>query len=289
MERELYRVVCEALGRIVVIRNSQETYTTHDVVRVLLWAVVHDRPVYWACQRRHWPLEAWRKTLISQSQMSRRLRTFAVHQVLTQLESALRDGLPRGFLKYLDGKPLPVGGCSKDRDAKFGRGAATIQRGYKIVCAVDQHGCVDSWRLGAMNVPEHDQALVLLEQMPWSMYVVGDNAYDKTTLYERACQRGMCLVGAFKQHAKAPGHRRQLPQRVHAMEMQQRPFGQNLLRRRWDVERSYGNLTSFAGGLGPLPAWVRTPHRVAVWVSAKMILDLARRIRLHKAKNSGGA
>ena len=57
-------------------------------------------------------------------------------------------------------------------------------------------------------------------------------------------------------------------------------MGQDLLRMRTGIERSYGNLTSFAGGLGPLPAWVRRPHRVATWVAAKLILDYTRRILL---------
>jgi hypothetical protein len=282
MERKLFRETCGELWRIPVIRNTRQTYSTHDIVEVFLWAVVHDRPVYWACQREHWPLEQWRKKLPSQSQMSRRLRTFAVHQVLLQLQHALRERLPSSWIKYIDGKPLPVGGCSKDRDAKFGRGAAGIQRGYKIVCVVDQQGPIDAWRLGSMNVPEHDQAELLLQEMPWAMYIVGDNAYDKNALYELAARREMRLVGAFKAHAKAPGHWRHSPHRLASLELQKRPMGQDLLRMRTGVERSYGNLSSFAGGLGPLPAWVRTPRRVAVWVAAKICLDFARRCLIQK-------
>jgi len=278
MERELFREACACLARIPVILKANETYSARDVVRVLLWAVVHDRPVYWACQRRHWPLEMRRVKLISQSQMSRRLRCFAVQQMLMQLQQTMRDQLPQGWVKYLDGKPLPVGGCSKDRDAKFGRGAACIQRGYKLVCSVDQHGPIDEWRLGPMNLPEHVQATALLQEMPWGQYVVGDNAYDKNELYEQAADRQMQLIGQFKTHARAPGHRRHSPHRMASLDVQKLPLGRDLLRMRTGVERSYGNLTCFAGGLGPLPAWVRTPHRVATWVAAKIILDHARRI-----------
>ena len=279
MERELYRVACEALDRIPMHRKSGQTYSDHDVVRVLLWTACHDRPVCWACQLNNWPLWRRRTKLISQSQMSRRLRTVPAHQLLTQLGSDLRDRLPQGLIKYLDAKPLPVGGASKDRDAKFGRGAAGVQRGYKVTTAVDQYGCIEAWQLGPMNLPEHQQAEILLERMPWGLYVVGDNAYDKTHLYQQADARGMCLIGAFKTHAKAPGHRRQSPQRQHSLDLQRRPFGQDLLRMRWGIERSYGQMCSFAGGLAPLPAWVRTPHRVAVWFAAKLILDLPRRKR----------
>jgi hypothetical protein len=140
-----------------------------------------------------------------------------------------------------------------------------------------------------MNLPEHQQADILLQEMPWCMYVVGDNAYDKNALYERAARRGMQLVGAFKTHAKMPGHRRHSAHRLHSLELQTRALGQDLLRMRTGIERSYGNLTSFAGGLGPLPSWVRTPQRVAAWVAGKILVDYARRIRLQRRKRCVGA
>jgi len=37
-----------------------------------------------------------------------------------------------------------------------------------------------------------------------------------------------------------------------------------------------GNLTSFGGGLSPLPAWVRHQDRVWLWVSAKLLINGAR-------------
>jgi hypothetical protein len=48
------------------------------------------------------------------------------------------------------------------------------------------------------------------------------------------------------------------------------------------IEQSFGNLTSFGGGLGPLPAWVRRPHRVVVWVAAKLLINLDRQIQLRQ-------
>ena len=49
-----------------------------------------------------------------------------------------------------------------------------------------------------------------------------------------------------------------------------------MLKARDEVERAFGVLTSTAGGLGPLPAWVRTLGRVRRWVGAKIILYNAR-------------
>ena len=51
------------------------------------------------------------------------------------------------------------------------------------------------------------------------------------------------------------------------------PFGRDLYRLRDEIERRYGNCSSFGGGLQPLPSWVRTPQRVARWLWAKLILN----------------
>jgi hypothetical protein len=51
---------------------------------------------------------------------------------------------------------------------------------------------------------------------------------------------------------------------------------------RSDIERRLGNLCCFGGGLAPLPAWVRTPHRVARWVAAKLIINGLRQCRLQE-------
>ena len=59
------------------------------------------------------------------------------------------------------------------------------------------------------------------------------------------------------------------------------PFGPELYRLRGQVERDYGNLASFGGGLQPLPSFVRRPRRVALWVIGKLIINA---IRIYKNK-----
>jgi len=280
MERELYREVCRHLADLPGTFNPHHAYDDRRIVEVFLWAVLHDRPVSWACKASSWPIDLRRQPRPSQSQMSRRLRRFPIQQLLLQLYAAFRDQLPRGFIKYIDGKPLPVGGCSKDPDAKFGRGAGSICRGYKILTITDQYGAIDHWQLLPMNRPEHHAAEDLLERFPGALFLVGDNIYDKNKLYECARQRQTNLVGAFKTNARTLGHRVHSPYRVAAFELQKTADGRALLESRKAIERSYGNLTSFAGGLAPLPAWVRRPRRVAMWVQMKMIIDAARRLRL---------
>ena len=50
MERELFRRLVAALGQLPALPQPRYTYSDQHVVRVLLWAVLHDRPVSWACQ-----------------------------------------------------------------------------------------------------------------------------------------------------------------------------------------------------------------------------------------------
>jgi hypothetical protein len=49
-------------------------------------------------------------------------------------------------------------------------------------------------------------------------------------------------------------------------------FAQQLLRDRSEIERQFGNLVNWGGGLNGLPSWVRTHRRVRRWVQAKLVL-----------------
>lgn len=285
MERELYCSIRRTLRTLRVAADPRQTYSDRRIVEVLLWAALHDRPISWACQAVHWPTDLRPRPLISQPQMSRRLRTVAVHQLLTALYAAQREQLPRSLLKFVDGKPLTVGGCSKDPDAKFGHAAGSIARGYKLVCIVDEHGAIDAWRLGSMNLCEHHEAVALLAHIP-DTCLLGDAEYDKNHLYEAAARHGIQLIAQTKRRAKALGHRPHSPHRLAAKSLLATEAGQHLMATRTAIERSFGNATSFAGGLGPLPAWVRRPHRVALWVAAKFIIDAARRIKLFQRRTA---
>jgi hypothetical protein len=55
-----------------------------------------------------------------------------------------------------------------------------------------------------------------------------------------------------------------------------RPFGKATHRFRNQIEREFGSLTSFGGGLVCLPAWVRRLPRVRNWVHAKLLVNAAR-------------
>ena len=74
------------------------------------------------------------------------------------------------------------------------------------------------------------------------------------------------------------------PSRIHSVEITKREFGRALLRFRVQIERCFGNLTSFAAGLGPLPSWVRRPHRVKLWVQAKLLINALRQLNRRSRK-----
>ncbi len=49
-------------------------------------------------------------------------------------------------------------------------------------------------------------------------------------------------------------------------------FGRTWFACRMGIEQRLAQAGNLGGGLGPLPNWVRRPHRVALWVAAKPLI-----------------
>jgi Transposase DDE domain len=258
------------------------------IALVFLWSVLHDRPRCWACQEENWDQSHLQgRDLPSRRTLARRLNSLSVQQLLQQVQNALREQFPRSPLKWIDSKPLPVGNSTKDREAGYGRCAGGKSRGYKLHGLWDGAGRVlDDWRLAAMSVNDKRVARELLPELQHAYYLVADNQYDGNELYDLVAQQGTQLLTQPRHtQPQALGHRRQSPGRLRSLSLAQNPlapsgpprsFGQDLLHSRTEVERRYGLLGNFAGGLGPLPNWVRTPRRVALWVQMKLLIFLTR-------------
>ena len=124
MEHQLWLTIVAVLRSLDNPRvRPQPYFSDQRIVEVYYWAVLHDRPTCWACQKANWPLEQRRRPLPSAPTMSRRLRSPSVRALLDALEQrVVAPSEPGGLYWMLDGKPLPIGGCSKDRQAGFGRG-----------------------------------------------------------------------------------------------------------------------------------------------------------------------
>src|SRR5262249_44379868 len=122
------------------------------------------RPRFRARSPAPWPPPLRRGLrLPSGGTMSKRLRRPTVVALLARLEERVLRPREPGLYWMIDGKPLPVGGCSKDRQAGYGRAAGGKAKGYKLHAVVHPRGAVAVWRVAPMNVDERVMAAGLLK------------------------------------------------------------------------------------------------------------------------------
>ena len=272
MERELWKQLYVIVVRLDNLWTNA-LYRTAEIVVVYLWAVIHDRPTSWACDPKNWD-PAPPSRLPSQSTMSRRLRSRSVEKLLALVEAELGDDPRQWWVHRIDSKPLPIGPHTKDTDAKYGRAGKGFARGYKFHVVWGGGVLPSVWQIEPMNTHDSAAAKKLLPVLPGEGYVVGDGQYDSNPLHKVAAPRHQIV--APQRRGKGVGCRRHEPSRLHSVAMTKRKFGEALLRFRVEIERWFGNLTCFGGGLGPLPSWVRRPHRVKLWVQAKLLINALR-------------
>jgi hypothetical protein len=195
MEHQLFKAIVALLASFGKPRfDPREDFTDHDIVRVFYWAVIHDRPAAWALQRRHWPTHLRRGlALPSDTTLSRRLAGPSVRALLARLEERVVRPTKAGLYWMIDGKPLPIGGCSKDRQARYGRAAGGKAKGYKVHALVAPDGAVAAWRLAPMNKDERIMAARLLNgRPPIQGYLVADSNYIPTRCTRPARRWGRC-------------------------------------------------------------------------------------------------
>jgi Transposase DDE domain len=276
---------CELWNRLYLLvretakqwRRPKAQFSDAIIVLVLLWAALHDRPITWACQSTSWAGTRLRPLqLPSDGTMSRRLETESLHLFQAALAARVRATGDPDLIRIIDGKSLTVGGCSKDPDAKWGRAAGSMGRGYKLHCIWSNHPFPDAWDVRPLNVDERRVAPELVGRVKGTGYLVGDTQYDSSPLHDFCSDHHYQLVAPGNRKATGRGHKYQSPHRRHTLEMLKRTFGRELLAARRGIERLFGNFTSFGGGLAPLPAWVRRLHRVRRWVWAKLLINSIR-------------
>jgi hypothetical protein len=284
MEHQLWKAIVALLAEFSKPRfNPREDFTDHDIVRIWYWAVIHDRPTTWALDADHWPPHLRRGLrLPSDGTMSKRLRRPAVVALLTRLEERVVRPTQPGLYWMIDGKPLVIGGCSKDRQAGYGRAAGGKAKGYKLHALVNPRGDVAGWRVAPMNTDERVMATRLVKAAPEVVqgYVVTDSNYDSNPLHAVCAARPAGQLQLVNRRRYGPshghGHRKQTAGRLRSKELLENPwphFGEQLVADRAQIERYFGGLVNWGGGLTGLPAWVRTHRRVHRWVQAKLILS----------------
>ena len=281
MERERWLQLYELAVQLSHRWGYGYQFSTAVIVGVWLWAVLHDRPVSWACQARHWPVDLLQgRRLPAQSTMSRRLRSEPVQRLLKLMENRLKtltsDPEVENLVKAIDGKPLPVGGNSKDPDASWGRGAGGLAKGYKLHAIWSQSALPVAWVVRPMKASEIAVAWELIERLEDTGYLLGDPGYDSNKLYDWSAEHGHRLIAPRRLKSKSFWHGYTSPFRRLATDFLEHGGYPLFHRLRTNIERKFGNCTSFAGGLAPLPAWVRRLPRVELWVQAKLLINAAR-------------
>ena len=285
MDHELWAQLSHAMFDVArgFPKAGRETYDTHLIVRMYLWAVLHDRPVDWATRKHSWSRQVRPANLPSQSTMSRRLRKPDVAAFLDKLGRRLSGPYEARLVKALDGKPLTVARHSHDPDASCGRGAGGMAKGYKLHAIWGQSPMPLAWSLQPLNISEVHEARHLITSLCDEGYLLADSNFDRNPLYDLAAQFGHQLLAPRKMPGTGLGSRRHSPHRlrcIHLLERSPSRFGPTLYQLRGLIERQFGGMVSFGGGLQSLPPWVRTLPRVRLFVHAKLIINATRIRRL---------
>jgi hypothetical protein len=276
MERELwprlYHLIMEVGQALRLIGVS---YQPHILLLVYCWAALHDRPVKWACEPRHWSTTTLRPArLPSPATLSRRLWRIDTAMLMRALIRRLRRGRDPRLIATIDGKPLPIGGAGHDPEARCGRGAGLWAKGYKFYAIWAGRPVPETYRVYPMNVNEDKVAEEMMPDLTGGGgYLLGDGEYDANGVFDAAGAAGYQLLAPREDPGAGLGHRSQSPYRLRCIELMRSAFGRGVWGLRRGIEQSFGVLTSFGGGLSPLPSWVRHLERVWLWVSAKLAIN----------------
>lgn len=285
MEGQLWSLIVAVLATMDKRRKrASESFSDEEIVKVFYWSVIHDRPVSWACEQRNWPLCRRRRPLPSNTTMSRRLRSKSVIALLDAVERRVCAPTRQHLYWMIDGKPLVVSGCSKDRQAGYGRAARSKAKGYKIHAIIATDGTLANWRIAPMNKDERVMAERLLKTTDLAGYITADANYDSNKLHKICDARGNRQFVSPRRYGprRNIGHRAQSPGRLRSIALLENPearFGRQLLKDRAAIERHFASATNWGGGLTHLPPWARTHRRVRRWVQAKLTLTALRRIK----------
>jgi hypothetical protein len=187
MEHQLWKTIVALLLALDMPRTpTRFDFSDRDIVAVYYWSVLGDRPTSWAGRPASWPPHLRKRRLPSAATLSRRLRSASVRALLGALEQRVLAPAQPGLYWMIDGKPLPIGGCSKDRQAGYGRAAGGQAKGYKLHALVGPGGAVAAWRVAPMNKDERVLAKRLVKAAPPAVvgYLVADANYDSNPLHQ---------------------------------------------------------------------------------------------------------
>ncbi len=258
------------------------TFSDGLIVLIYFYAVMSNCSPRWASVKKHWPLWLRWLKLPSYSQLMRRLREPAVRQLIARVNDECRERLGHSSEKFADGKPMVVGGFSKDPDAAVGKVPDGYARGYRLHAVVDAScGAVDACDVTALDAGEPTVTRRLVRRLDLrGVLVRGDSNYDSNPLYRAVADAGGRLLAPRKKPGRGLGHRPHHPDRLRAiaeLEGDAAMLAEHK-RHRIRIEQAFAHLTNLPFGLAPLPNFVRRLRRVRMWVEAKVTLYHVHRI-----------
>jgi hypothetical protein len=276
---ELSQAICDVQRKFKF--NPRDTHRTALIMRVHLWASLHDRPTVWACDPNNWTHKTRPENLPDQSTMSRRMRRGDFQAFLQAMQRRLNGNVQTHLLKTLDGKPLELPNHTSDPDARWGRGVSRLSVGYKLHMVFSGNPMPDAFAITSLDVCEKQMARRMIKRVKGCGYLLADGHYDASWLYDLCRHHNHVLVSPRPKPGTGIGHHYQSPQRLRSIQLLEPPtginrFGASLYRNRTLIERQFSQMTYFGGGLSPLPSWVRRIWRVRNWVWAKLLINAAR-------------
>ena len=132
------------------------------------------------------------------------------------------------MLSIVDGKPLFVGGCSKDPDARFGYGAGMHGRGYKLHTIWRRRDLPDAWDVTPLPRSEAIVAAELLKQVRVGGYLLADGNDDTNGLHDAASQRGYQLLAQDRRPNAGQGRRQQSVFHLWGIALRHKSFGHEI-------------------------------------------------------------
>lgn len=285
MDRDQWRIIITQirLAAKTLGRSRRFTFSDQLIVAMYFWSVAHDRAMRWACDRNNYNRLFRPRRLPSVSQFHRRVKSERVQRILQLVHDAISGRAVPTALNYVDGKALPVSPVTKDPDARPGyAGGKLIAKGYKLHAFVTEDKRLPCWCVRPMNEHEMPIARLMLDSLPaftQQSLLLADGNYDSHVLHKDVYRRGGGLITHLRGKARHPVTLRQMGSaRRELLQLNQtsRPLLRMVMRHRNNIELTFSNLTSYGGGLGPLPAFVRRLPRVTRWVGVKITLYHAR-------------
>jgi hypothetical protein len=256
MDGELLRWLYHRLLKDPKTNHTRDcTYSDGLIAFIYLFAVLTHHSPRWACDKCNWSPWCRRLRFPSYSQFCRRLKNGRIQRLIEQVNSECQQHLPKGKELIVDGKPLVVGGFSKDPDAANGRVPDGFARGYRLHAIVSSTGVFEAFAVTGLNGGEATVIRELVPSVPLEARIVrGDANFDSNPLYEEMAKGGGRLIAERRKSGKGLGHCRHHAHRLLAIEELEKTAGglADHRRQRIRVEQSFAHLTNVPFGLcGP--------------------------------------